>query len=962
MDTDLEHALASRLSGEVRFDALSKRIYSTDASMYAIEPIGVVFPKNQDDIVAAVETAKEFGIAVLPRGGATSLAGQTVGHALILDCTKHLNQIIEINRDEMTATVQPGVVQDHLNRAARPFGLIFGPDTSTASRATLGGMIGNNSGGTHSVVYGMTIEHVRSLDVVLSDASTAVFGSIDAAEVTRRAQASSLEGRIYRELPRLANEHRDVIGTNFPDYWRRSGGYRLDRIGPDGSLDLAKIVTGSEGTLLVVSEATVALVERPKVTAIAVAHFHSTAAAIASTEDALACEPFAVELLDQTILDLARKRLELQSVTAVLEGEPAALLFVSFTGDTEAEAAAGVDRLAERFNRAHHGYATIRAITPAQQAPLLKVRASALGLLMASASGPRRPLAFVEDTAVDPKHLAEYADRFAALLARHDITAGFYGHCSVGCLHVRPFIDLSKPGEIETMRTIAEEVLALASEYGGSNSSEHGDGLARTEFNRSIYGDELYGAMQEFKGIFDPENRMNPGKIVDGVKMTENLRDPVTRLKIPVQTHFNFPEGSMFGAADRCMRIGACRKSGEATMCPSYMATLEEEHSTRGRANALVAALSADNPVAALGEQRLHDALDLCLECKACKSECPLSVDMASLKAETLSHYYDQHGTPASVRAFGSIRLLNQLGSLMAPLANAMLKSVVVRALMERALGIDHRRPLPRLAPQSLPRWFKRSHLMADTGGEKVIVLADSFTSYTDPEIGRAAIELLERAGFDVELESSVCCGRPQLSKGLLDDAKKHAGALIDRLGDAAIAGTRIVGWEPSCILTLGDDHVSLFPGDDRAAAIARQSGLVDALVLEAIASGRLKLAEDSTLAGTRVVFHGHCHQKALVGTSSTMALLRAIPNLEVVELETGCCGMAGSFGYEATHYDISMKIGGDRLFPAVLAEPPSTTICATGMSCRQQITDGTGRPALHPIQLVLQALAPQPS
>lgn len=924
--------------------------------MYAIEPVGVVFPMDQDDIVAAVSTAREYGVAVLPRGGATSLAGQAVGHALILDCTKYLNRIIEINAEAMTAVVQPGVVQDHLNRAARSHGLVFGPDTSTASRATLGGMIGNNSGGTHSVVYGMTIEHVESLEVVLSDATTAHFGALDAAEVVRRSNEQSLEGRIYRELPGLVARHRAVIDQNFPEYWRRSGGYRLDRAGKDGSLDLAKIVTGSEGTLVVVSEATVGLVARPKVTAIAVAHFHSTAAAIASTEDALAEAPFAVELLDQTILDLARQRLELKSVTAVLEGEPAALLFVSFTGDTESEAAAGVDRLAERFKRAGHGYATIRAITATQQAPLLKVRASALGLLMASASGPRRPLAFVEDTAVDPKHLAEYADRFAALLKRHDITAGFYGHCSVGCLHVRPFIDLSKPGEIETMRTIAEEVLALASEFGGSNSSEHGDGLVRTEFNRKIYGDELYGAMQEFKHLFDPDNRMNPGKIVDGPKMTENLRDPAIRLKIPVKTHYSFPEGSMFGAADRCMRIGACRKSGEATMCPSYMATMEEEHSTRGRANALVAALSSDDPATALGEERLHDALDLCLECKACKSECPLSVDMASLKSETLAYYYEQHGTPLGARLFGSIRRLNQLGSRHASLANATLSSPVVRALLERFVGIDHRRPLPRIARESLPRWFGRRESRT-TGGERVIVLADSFTSYSDPAIGQAAIELLERAGYEVELEASVCCGRPQLSKGLMDEAKAQALALVERLGDAALAGTRIVGWEPSCILTLGDDHVSLFPDDERVTAIKRQSGLVDDLLLEAISDGRLRLQASSRLSGQRVVFHGHCHQKALVGTSSTLALLRAIPGLEVAELETGCCGMAGSFGYESAHYDLSMKIGGDRLFPAVEREAATTTICATGVSCRQQITDGTGREATHPLVLLREAL-----
>jgi FAD/FMN-containing dehydrogenase/Fe-S oxidoreductase len=943
----------------VRFDSLTKRVYSTDASMYAIEPVGVAFPRSADDIVAAVETAREYGVAVLPRGGATSLAGQAVGHALILDCARHMNQILEIDAEALTARVQPGVVQDQLNRAARPHGLIFGPDTSTSSRATLGGMIGNNSGGTHSVVYGMTIEHVRELDVVLSDASTARFAPLGADEVARRARAATLEGSLYREIPQLAARHRSVIDTRFPEYWRRSGGYRLDRVPADGSLDLARLVTGSEGTLIVLTEASVKLVQRPKVTAIAVAHFASTAAAIASTEAALDCSPFAVELLDKTILDLARQRRELASVTSVLEGTPEALMFVSFTGDTEAEAAAGVDRLANSFERLHHGYATIRAITAAQQAPLLKVRASALGLLMASATGPSRPLAFVEDTAVDPAHLSEYAERFAALLDSHQIKAGFYGHCSVGCLHVRPFIDLSNPDDILKMHTIAEEVLALATEYGGSNSSEHGDGLVRTEFNRRLYGDELYGAMQELKALFDPENRMNPGKIVDGQKMTENLRDPVTRQKIPVQSRLSFPEGSMFQAADRCMRIGACRKSGEATMCPSYMATRDEVHSTRGRANALVAALSADDPLAALGDEGLHEALDLCLECKACKSECPLSVDMASLKAETLSHYYDQHGTPLGVRAFGSIRRLNQLGSHTRWLTKAMLSSAVVRAAMERFLGIDHRRPLPKPARETLMKWFARSPQPKGSAATKVIVLADSFTSFTEPAVGQAAIELLRLSGYEVELESSVCCGRPQLSKGLLDEARKTAGALVDRLAAAAASGTRIVGWEPSCILTLGDDHHSLFPNDPRVATIAAQSGLVDELLLDAIRDGRLRLDEHSPLEGKRVVFHGHCHQKALVGTTSTMSLLRAIPGIDAVELETGCCGMAGSFGYEAKHYDLSMTIGGDRLFPAVNDEPATTTICATGTSCRQQIADGTDRTALHPLQLLRLAALP---
>ena len=633
---ELAEALRRAVGGEVRFDSYSRHLFSRDASMYAITPIGVVFPQDAADVAAVVSTAAEFGVPVLPRGAGTSLAGQTVGQAIVMDLSRHMTQIIEIDPAQRVARVQPGVVQEQLNLAAARHGLVFGPDTSTKNRATLGGMIGNNSAGSQSVRYGMTIDHVLSLDVVLSDASQATFGPLTADELRRRAAAPDLAARICRELPGLAERHREAIATGFSRFWRQSGGYRLDRLAASAGaagLDLAKFVVGSEGTLVTVVEATVQLVPAPRHRVIAVGHFTSVQAAIEATQDALACQPAAVELLDRTILELSRRKIEYRPLGSILHGDPEALLFVTFFGDTLAEAVAGLDQLEERWQAHGHGYHTLRAADAAGQAALLKVREAGLGLLMAASTGSRLPLAFVEDTAVEPAKLASYASRFRQILDSHGLTAGFYGHCSVGCLHIRPFVDLSMPGQPELMRRVAEEVRELVGEYGGVNSSEHGDGLARSEFNRLVFGDELYAAMQETKRLFDPDNRMNPGKIVNASAMTDNLRDAAQPPLVPISTRLAFgTPGGMRGAADRCMNIGLCRKGSTGVMCPSYMATRDEEHSTRGRANALQLALSAPEPRAALGDDRLHGILDLCLECKACKSECPLGVDMAALK------------------------------------------------------------------------------------------------------------------------------------------------------------------------------------------------------------------------------------------------------------------------------------------------------------------------------------------
>ncbi|MFC5826191.1 FAD-binding and (Fe-S)-binding domain-containing protein [Nonomuraea insulae] len=953
----LAHALSRDLDGEVAFDDYTRHLFSRDASMYSIMPVGVVFPRHADDVAAAVRAAGEAGVPVVPRGAGTSLAGQTIGPGLVLDFSRHMNRILDLDPEARTALVEVGVVQDQLNQAAAAHGLMFGPDTSTSNRATIGGMIGNNSAGSGSLTYGMTIDHVRALDVVLADGSRARLDPVDEAERARRAELPTLEGRLYRELPELVRANASAIATGFPPFWRRACGYRLDRLATGPEFDLAKFVVGSEGTLVVATQALVDLVPKPRRTVYAVGHFTSTAEAIAATQDALSCDPAQVELMDRTILDLSRQKIEYAELGSILQGDPDALLFVSFSGDDEDELIAKLDQVTETWKRNSHGYHTLRAVTPSQQTALLKVRKSSLGLLMAASVGTRRPLAFIEDTAVDPVHLVAYTRRFREVLDKHELTAGFYGHCSVGCLHIRPFVDLAQPDEVRKMRAVAEEIKNLVAEYGGVNSSEHGDGLARSEFNREIFGDELYEAMRAVKRVFDPANLMNPGKIVDAPPMTDHLRDAALPPAKPFDTRLQFEVvGGMRGAADRCMNIGLCRKSTTGAMCPSYIATRQEEHSTRGRANALVKALSEPDPRAALGDERLHEILDLCLMCKACKSECPMSVDMATLKAETLSHHHDIHGVPLRSRIFGSIRALNRLGSATAPLSNLPARVGVLRSLLDRTIGITSARPLPVYHRINLVRWFRKHRdPQARAAQGTVTFLADSFTTYTEPHIGRAAIELLEQAGWGVTLAGGGCCGRSSLSKGLVDDAKAKAGKLIAALAET---DTPIVGCEPSCLYTLRDEHVAMMPDDPRVRQVADRVRQVEELLTEAVDAGRLRLREDSWLAGRRILFHGHCHQKAEVGTAATMALLRRIPGVEVVELDAGCCGMAGSFGFESEHYDVSMTVGEDRLFPALAAEPETTVVAATGVSCRQQIFHGAQRDAWHPIELVREALA----
>jgi Fe-S oxidoreductase/FAD/FMN-containing dehydrogenase len=840
---------------------------------------------------------------------------------------------------------------------------MFGPDTSTVDRATVGGMVGNKSAGSASVRYGMTVDHVEALDVVLADGSRTTLGPVDESHRARRAARDSLDGRIHHRLALLLTEAADPIATGFPEHWRRAGGYRLDRLAAAERFDPGRLVVGSEGTLAVATRAFVRLVPRPRSVVHAVGHFTSVAAALDAVGDALDCEPMAVELIDRTILDLSRRSVEYRGLAGWVEGDPEALLYVTLTGDTEAEAVAGLDRLEAAWTRHAHGFHTARAVTAAQSAALLKVRTAGLGLLMAASTGTRRPVAFVEDTAVDPARLPAYTAALRTLLDRHGLTAGFYGHASVGCLHVRPFVDVADPREVRTMRRLADEVRALAAEHGGVNSSEHGDGLARSEFNRSVFGPDLYEAMRAVKRIFDPDGVLNPGKIVDAPRMTEHLRDATLPPAPPIRTTLSFADsGGMRAAADRCMNIGLCRKTTTGVMCPSYVATGMEEHSTRGRAGALVKALSDPDPHTALADDRLHEILDLCLMCKACTSECPLGVDITTLKSEALAARHEVTGVPLRSRVFGSIRALNRLGAATAPLANLVARTPAVRAALDQRLGIAGSRRLPEFSSRTLTRWHRsRESRENSTAGAvgTVTLLADSFTTFTDPDVGRAAVELLEAAGWRVRLESRGCCGRAALSKGLLADARRQADRLVARLH-----GTPgpIVGVEPSCLFTLRDEHRALLPRDRRVEDVAGRVVEVEGLLATAVDDGRLVLRQDSWLAGRTVLVHGHCHQRAAVGTAATLALLRMIPGADVVELDAGCCGMAGSFGFESEHYALSLTVGEDRLFPAVRAAGADVVVAAPGVSCRQQVEHGTGRRAHHPLQLLHSVVEHQPA
>jgi FAD/FMN-containing dehydrogenase/Fe-S oxidoreductase len=965
---DLEHELRRVVRGAVRFDPASRLLYSTDASMYQVEPIGVAIPRDAEDVEAVFDVARRQRVALLPRGGGTSLTGQTVNRALVVDFSQHMNRVLEVNTEELWARVQPGLVQDELNAHVRPMGLLFGPDTSTSNRATLGGMIGNNSGGSHSIAYGLTVDHVLEVDALLADGTRVRFGTVTPAEFEAKCRLDGAEGRIYREVAAIRDTYGDEIRARYPKHWRRVAGYNLNELVNGGGparggpadpatprpLNMARVVVGSEGTLLTILAATVRLVRRPKTTALDVIHYRTIQEALESSQSILETGPYAVELTDKMILDLARDNIEQRARARFVQGDPGAILIVEYAGETDAEVRSKIEGLEARRARERFGYAAHVAYDAGEQQSIWKLRKAGLGLLLGM-KGDKKPIAFVEDTCVEPRHLKDFVPRFRDIFAKHDTEGAYYGHCSVGCLHIRPVIDLKTPRGLEQVKAIADEITDLVLEFSGTISSEHGDGRARSPFLERMYGPTLMTAFRRFKQAFDPDNRMNPGNIVDSPGIVENLRYGVGYTTWAPTTLLDFSaQGGFAASVEMCNGVGVCRKTLEGTMCPSYMATRDEEHSTRGRANALRAVLSGRLPAAEFTGRRLHEVMDLCLECKGCKAECPANVDMAKLKYEFLYHYHRANGLPLRNRLFGRVAQVSAMGARMPRLANAINALPVVRWLLDKAVGIDRRRPLPALADETFEDWFRRHPAPAATPRGEVVLFHDTFVTYNTPEIGRAAVEVLESAGYRVVLVDRKCCGRPMISKGMLDEAREHAAWNVAQLAPYARRGVAIVGLEPSCLLTLRDEWVDLVRTDD-ARVVAEQSVLLEQFLMAERERGlALRFAAGH---GRKALLHGHCHQKAMVGTAPTVAAL-TWAGYAVSEVDSGCCGMAGSFGFEREHYDISVALGNRRLAPAVKAADAQTLIVAPGISCRQQIEHLAGRRAKHPAEALAEALA----
>ena len=957
MDTAWQDRIRDETGCEFRFDETARVLYSTDASIYEIEPLGVAYPAHAEQVSRILRYAYERGIPVTPRGGGTSLGGQAVGRSIQVDFSRHMNRILEVNVEERWARIQPGVVLDELNAHLKPMGLLFAPDVSPSNRANVGGMIGNNSCGSHSIIYGKTIDHVLELNVVLSDGTETVFKPVGDREYGEKSGMGGLEGRIYREIRRIAYENRDEIEARYPKIMRRVGGYNLDAFVDEGPFDPCKMIVGSEGTLVAVTEARVNLVPLPSHTGLNICHFSDLIESMEATVEILKTDPSAVELTDKTILDLAKDSPAAAGQRDFIEGDPEAILMVEYYGETADEVSERMDALESLLRKKNLGYACVRAMTPASQANAWGLRKAGLGLLMGM-KGDTKPTTFVEDTAVSPEKLPEYIRRFRDIVSKHGTVASYYAHASVGTIHIRPLINLKKADDIVRMRAIAEDIRDLVLAYGGAMSSEHGDGLVRSEWNEKMFGTRLYEAFKAVKAVFDPNGIMNPGKIIANQKMTDNLRFGPAYQAEEINTYFDFSgDGGLSRSIELCNGVGACRKKLVGTMCPSYIATLDEEHSTRGRANVLRAALSGKLDAEGFTSQRVYEALDLCLECKGCKGECPSNVDMAKMKYEFLAHYYEKHGLPLRNRVFGRIETLNRLGSAFAPLSNRVLNHPWHKRILERAIGVDRRRSLPEFAEETFEQWFY--HRNPDSVGDRdrptVVFFPDTFINYSEPHIGIAAVEVLESAGYRVVLaEPRACCGRPLISKGMLRQAREAARYNISQLERYVDRGWAIVGCEPSCVMTFRDDYRDLV-NDPRTDRIADSIFMIDEFLAREQAAGRLSLPVNRL--DRTISLHGHCQQKAIAGTGSTVAALELVPGYEVTTLNTGCCGMAGSFGYEREHYDLSMKIGEDRLFPAIRNAEDRTEFAATGTSCRHQIADGTGRTAHHPIELIRAAV-----
>lgn len=944
---DLEKAI----KGEVLSDDYSLGMYSTDASFYQITPLAVVIPLDDEDVNYAVALANKYRIKILPRGGGTSLAGQTVGQAMVIDFSKFMNKILEVNLEENWVRVQPGLVRDELNEEMAKHGLHFAPDPATSSRANVGGMVGNNSSGTKSILYGKTVDHVLEARVILADGTELVLNECSKETFGQKALQKNREGEIYRKVYETIEQNREEIKERFPKVMRRVGGYNLDEFVYTDQWNLAKLITGSEGTLAATLELKLNLVPLPKFKSVVVVHFADLLEAIRAVQPMLPFEPSAIEIIDRTVLHLSAENLTTRHLCHFIEGDPAAILIVEFYGDTYESIIDPPNRMIAELKEHHFGYTYPLFPAGQQYDDVWTLRKKGLGLMM-GIKGEKKALSFIEDSAIPTEVLPEYIDQVLKICEKHNTEVSMYAHASVGVIHVQPLLDLRDEQDIINLKNITDETFELVMKYGGSWSGEHGDGLVRSAYNERFFGSQLYQAFKDIKKVFDPENLMNPGKIIDSQTIEHNLRYGTDYHDDLVKTEFQYrSENSFRESVHMCTGVGECRKMLGGTMCPSFKATREEEHSTRGRANALRLAMSGQMDSDGLGSERLHEVMDLCLSCKACKSECPSNVDMAKMKSDVQQIYYDTHGTSLRDKLIrDSSKAATIFSGAFAPIVNFIQGTGVFKLVFQKLTGFDARRNLPKYAKEPFYKWFqKNGNNNFKNPHKKVVLFADTYLNFHEPNIGISALELLNSCGFEVILANVGCCQRPKISHGFLREAKEYGLKTIKGLKPYLDQGLKIVVCEPSCASALNDDLPDLIEDEALASQLKAQVMMIDVFLANELEGG-LKAKFESI--AEDILIHGHCHQKALYGTHSMKTVLSDCGH-EVGEIPSGCCGMAGSFGYETEHYDISRKIGESVLFPAVKSMKEGTTLVANGFSCRHQINDFTGVKPKHWVEVI---------
>lgn len=960
--SELAQRLRTALKGDVLFDDFSRGRFSTDASIYQLMPVGVVVPQDEEDVETALNLAVEAGVPVLPRGSGTSQNGQAIGEALLIDSTRHLNKVLQFNPEDRTVCVQPGLVLDQLNRFLKPHGLFYPVDVSTANRATLGGMTGNNSCGARSIRYGNMVHNVRSVEALLADGTRAHFGKLNGADLLPGADPSLLA-----KLSALGKREADEIRTRFPDLLRRVGGYNIDELVSDQP-NYGRLLVGSEGTLGFFQRIHLDLQPLPAHKVLGVCHFPTFYEAMESTQHIVKLGPAAVELVDRTMIDLARDiPLFAPTVKRFVKGEPQALLLVEFAGDDREEQLSNLRSLVELMSDLGFPDAVVKATDSEFQNAVWEVRKSGLNIMM-SMKGDGKPVSFIEDCAVRLEDLAEYTRRLTDIFEKHGTTGTFYAHASVGCLHVRPVLNMKEGSGATKMRAIVEETLEMVREYKGSHSGEHGDGISRSEFHEAMFGKRMLENFEEVKSLFDPGDTFNPGKIVNAHKMDDRqiMRYAPGYEPIAIDTRLDWSEWQGFDRAiEMCNNNGACRKLNGGTMCPSYRVTRDEQHLTRGRANSLRLALTGQLGEDGLTSEEMYQTLDLCVSCKGCKRECPTGVDMARMKTEFLYHYRKRHGLPLRERLFAYLPRLAHRYRRLSPLINLRDKLPGMAWISEKVLGLAADRALPVWRSDHFKPFIEDAVVAEDE--KEVVLLVDTFNGCFETENATAAMAVLAAAGYHVhcptakDRERPLCCGRTFFSNGMLDEARVEAWRTLEALQPFVERGVPVVGLEPSCLLTLRDEYLALIPGAPTE-ALATQAFLFEEFLWQEHEQGRLKL-ELNSLPQQQALVHGHCHQKAFAAMGSVEKVLGLIPGLQVSVVDSSCCGMAGSFGYESEHYETSMAMARLNLLPAIEKLGEDALIVADGTSCRSQIRHGAGRESLHVarvLQMALQAIPGQ--